>query len=161
MTESTTEKYRVGMIGIGRKGAQHGRAYRINPLAKIVAAADTDEANLEIFCRRFDVPGYADHKEMLAKENIDIAAPILPVRPNPQTVVDCAEAGVKAIMCEKPIAASLAEADRMVAACQVARDKVRRRRPEPQPSRLLAGQRDDRLPPDRRCQEHQLLRWGR
>ena len=79
----TEAKYRVGMIGIGRKGAQHARAYRINPRTQIVAAADTDEENLEVFCKRFGVPGYADYHEMLKKESIDIAAPILPVGPNP------------------------------------------------------------------------------
>ena len=54
---------------------------------------------------------------MLAKEAIDIAAPILPVGPNPEIVVACAEAGVKGILCEKPMASTLAQADRMVAAC--------------------------------------------
>ena len=45
--------------------------------------------------------------------DLDIAAPILPVKPNPGVVIDCARAGVKAIYCEKPMAASLDEADRM------------------------------------------------
>ena len=49
--------------------------------------------------------GYADYHETLAKEQINIAVPILPVRPNPQVVIDCARAGVKAIYCEKPMAA--------------------------------------------------------
>ena len=74
--------------------------------------------NRELFCRHFDVPGYSDVAEMLEREQIDIAAPILPVDPNPQVVIACAEAGVKGILCEKPLAASLADADRMVAACR-------------------------------------------
>lgn len=113
-----TARYKVGCIGIGRKGAQHARAYRINPQTEIVAAADSDPVNLEIFCKRFNVRGYGDYREMLAKEEIDIAAPVLPVGPNPQVVIDCAEAGVKAILCEKPIAATLSDADRMVEACR-------------------------------------------
>lgn len=118
MTQGSDVKYRVGMIGIGRKGAQHARAYRIEPRTQIVAAADTDEENLEVFCKRFGATGYTDYKEMLAKENIDIAAPILPVGPNPGIVIGSAEAGVKGIMCEKPFAPSLKEADAMVAACR-------------------------------------------
>ena len=35
-----------------------------------------------------------------------------------EVVIGCAEAGVRAILCEKPIAATLADADRMVEACQ-------------------------------------------
>ena len=118
MTEGSESRYRVGMIGIGRKGAQHARAYRIDPRAQIVAAADSDQENLEIFCKRFGVPGYTDYREMLAKESVDIAAPILPVGPNPSVVIGCAEAGVKGIMCEKPFAPSLKEADAMVGACK-------------------------------------------
>ena len=111
-------KYRVGVIGCGRKGGSHARAYALNPLTEVVAFADTDPENLELYCKYYDVPGYSDYREMLDKERVDIAAPILPVRPNPEVVIGCAEAGVKAILCEKPIAASLADADRMVAACQ-------------------------------------------
>ena len=114
----TEAKYRVGMIGIGRKGAQHARAYRIDPRTQIVAAADSDEENLEVFCKRFGVQGYTDYREMLSKESIDITAPILPVGPNPSVVIGCAEAGVKGILCEKPFAPSLREADAMVAACR-------------------------------------------
>ena len=111
-------KYRVGIIGGGRKGSQHARAYVLNPLTDVVAIADTDPENLELFCGHFNVPGYNDYKDMLEKEQIDIAAPILPVTPNPDVVVGCAEAGVKAILCEKPLAATLEDADRMVEACR-------------------------------------------
>ena len=41
----------------------------------------------------------------------------MPVRPNADAVVASAEAGVKAIFCEKPFTNSLADADRMVEAC--------------------------------------------
>ena len=111
----TTEKiYRVSLIGTGRKGNGHARGYEGNPRTKLVAAADSDPSNLAIFRERFPVTGYSDYHEMLAKENVDIAAPILPVKPNPQVVIECARAGVKAIYCEKPMAASLEEADMMV-----------------------------------------------
>jgi len=63
------------------------------------------------------VKGYGDYHELLAREDIDIAAPILPVQPNPQVVIDCARAGVGAIYCEKPMAASLEESDAMVEEC--------------------------------------------
>ncbi len=110
--------YRVGVIGCGRKGTAHARAYALNPATEVVAAADTDSENLGLFCERFGAPGYSDYREMLRRERIDIAVPILPVSVNPDVVVGCAEMGVRAIACEKPIAASLSDADRMVEACQ-------------------------------------------
>lgn len=112
--------YRVGLIGCGRKGHGHARGYEGNPRTRIVAAADPDASNLAIFRQRFAVEGYADYRLLLARGDIDIAAPILPVQPNPQTVIDCAGAGVKAVYCEKPMAASLQEADAMVDACAAA-----------------------------------------
>ena len=110
--------YRVGVIGCGRKGTSHARAYDLNPSTELVAAADTDNENLELFCKRFGVPGYSNYKEMLRKEKIDIAVPILPVSVNPDVVLGCVESGVKAIACEKPVAAVLSDADQMVEACR-------------------------------------------
>ena len=57
--------------------------------------------NLTLGCRRFGVPGYDTYEEMLARESIDIAMPVLPVRANAGAVVAAAEAGAKAIFCEK------------------------------------------------------------
>ena len=55
---------------------------------------------------------------MLHKEQIDIAAPVLPVSENAKAIVAAARAGVKAIFCEKPLTASLEEADRTVEECR-------------------------------------------
>ncbi len=110
--------YRVGLIGCGRKGTVHARSYDLDPRAAVVAGADTDQENLDLFCERFNVPGYSSYEEMIKKESIDIALPILPVAPNPEIVIRCAQLGVKGIGCEKPMAASLAQADEMVAQCR-------------------------------------------
>lgn len=119
MISTTTAKYRVGVIGCGRKGTGHARGYQTHPMTEVVAAADPDQENLDLFCKRFNVTAsYSSYEEMLQKEQIDIAAPILPVIANPDAVVACAQAGVKAIFSEKPISGSLEDADRMVEACR-------------------------------------------
>ena len=89
--------FRVGVIGGGRQGTHAARAYHLHPRTEVAAVADTDPENLKLFCERFDVPGYATYEEMLAKEDLDIGAPILPVKANPDAVVACARAGVKGI----------------------------------------------------------------
>ena len=119
MAESKQAKYRVGVIGCGLMGTPHARAYNENPLTEVVAAADPDQATLEQFCERFDLAaGYSTYGEMLEREQLDIVAPVLPVSANPDAVVAAARAGVRAIFCEKPIAASLEDADRMVEECR-------------------------------------------
>ena len=62
MESENMAKYRVGLIGCGRKGGQHGRAYALNPLTEVVALADTDAENLELYSGFFGVPGYADYR---------------------------------------------------------------------------------------------------
>lgn len=112
------KKYRVAIIGTGNHGTRFARTFQLHPQCEVVAGVNPSQESLDIFCRRFGVPGYSNHLEMLSEEDVDIAAPILPVKPNPQVVIDCIEAGVKGVMSEKPIAASLREADLMVEAAR-------------------------------------------
>ena len=115
----STAKHRVAVIGIGRKGTQHALAYQLHPRCELVAGADPDPDNLQLFQQRFGVQAvYSSYRDLLAHEQIDIAAPILPVSANPEVVIECARAGVKAIFSEKPISASLAQADQMVEECR-------------------------------------------
>ena len=118
MSPTAQPGYRVGVVGCGRKGTSQARAFALHPLASVVAAADPDPENLQLFCARFAVPGYDSYREMLEKERIDIASVVLPVGVNPEVVIGCARAGVKAVFSEKPISVSLEEADRMVEACR-------------------------------------------
>ena len=116
---TTTAKYQVGIVGCGRQGTQHGRGFNLLPDTQVVAIADPDPDNLELAMRRFSARGYATAEEMYANEQLDIVDCVLPVQYNPDMVVLAAErSGAKGIVSEKPIAASLADADRMVAACE-------------------------------------------
>ena len=111
--------YRVGLIGCGNMGTEHGQGYGAHPQTEIVAIADPNRGNLDAFGDRFGVPNrYSGYEDLLAHEDIDIAAVTVPVKVNPRIVLACAAAGAKGIFCEKPIAASLREADDMVQACQ-------------------------------------------
>src|SRR5256886_11854461 len=61
---------------------------------------------------------YADYQEMLAREQLDIVSICTWPHHHAPMVIATAEAGVKAIHCEKPMAPSYAEALRMVDICQ-------------------------------------------
>ena len=61
---------------------------------------------------------YTDYREMLAKEKPDIVSVATGDDVHSQIVVDAVEAGVKGILCEKPIASTLADADRAIAAVE-------------------------------------------
>ena len=116
---TNTAKYQVGIVGCGRQGTQHARGFNLLPDTQVVAIADPDPDNLALALRRFSARGYSTAEEMYANEQLDIVDCVLPVQFNPDMVVLAAEtSGAKGIVSEKPIAASLADADRMVAACE-------------------------------------------
>ena len=54
----------------------------------------------------------------MEKERPEIVSVATSAKPRPEIVIACANAGVKVILAEKPLAPSLAEADAMVAACR-------------------------------------------
>ncbi len=117
--------YRVGIVGeTGRGGYGHSLdvAFRNVPNARVVAVADPDERGRERAAERTGADSmYSDYTEMLSRERLDIVA-ICPrwCDRHADVVVAAAAAGVKGIFCEKPMAPTLADADRMVEACEQA-----------------------------------------
>ena len=66
-----------------------------------------------------DLRIYSSHKEMLAAEGqLDIVTVGVSDHRHADIVVDAANAGVKGIFCEKPLATTMADTDRMVEACE-------------------------------------------
>ncbi len=95
----------VGFIGLSHL---HPKSYMpvFGTVAgmKVVAAADGNPAVLESFTRDFPVHGYADWREMLDRERLDLAVLFLPHNLCPEAAVACAEKGVH-VLAEKPMAA--------------------------------------------------------
>ena len=123
-------QFRVGIIGCGRRpktegatgsglGHVHAGGYERSSDCEIVAAADIKKENLDLFCEEHRIPrGYLDYKEMLSKEDLDIVSVCVWPGLHAQIVIDAAQAGVRAIHCEKPMAPTWGEAKRMAAVCQ-------------------------------------------
>ncbi|MEM2940964.1 MAG: Gfo/Idh/MocA family oxidoreductase [Thermoproteota archaeon] len=110
--------YRTGIIGCGGIANAHAKAY-IELGLEITAASDIDQVRLKEFSKLYNVKNiYTDYGEMLRKEKLDIVSvctwPIF----HCEMTERAAEEGVKGIICEKPMAMNLAEADRMIMACR-------------------------------------------
>jgi len=125
------KKYRVGIIGLGRIGclleddplrakpASHAGAFAACRRTEIVAGADTDPDRLEKFGKRWRIRKlYRDHRRMLENERLDIVSVAAWTEAHAKIVTDAAKAGVKGIYCEKPIAVNLAQAKKMIRACE-------------------------------------------
>ena len=89
---------------------------------QVVAVCDVSAARIKRFFHNWsDIwPGtrsYTDYSEMMRREELDLIAVCTPEHLHVEPVVAAAESGVKGILCEKPIATSLEDADRMIKAC--------------------------------------------
>ncbi|MBA2755369.1 MAG: Gfo/Idh/MocA family oxidoreductase [Chloroflexia bacterium] len=82
---------------------------------QIVALAENDPALREQFGRRFAVPTYPDHREMLARERLDAAGVVSVNGARGQVVADCLVAGVD-VVADKPLCTTLADLDLVEAA---------------------------------------------
>ena len=118
-------KYRVGIIGTGGIARTHTRGWQSLDSVTVVAGADVSQSTLDNFAAEFEVAAkYTDFREMLEKESLDIASVCTwPGTHSPATVA-AAQAGAKAILCEKPMAVSLGGADAMLAACEQSGTKL-------------------------------------
>ena len=119
--------YRAGLIGCGRMSRHHIPALMATPGLELVALADPYQPALDERGEEFGVAPehrYAEYQEMLDCEALDIVTISTQAPQHAPATLACAEAGVRGVLCEKPIALSLAEADEMVAACDRTRMKL-------------------------------------
>ena len=119
MSETTLRAGVIGATGRGNYGHGLGDGFVALERTPVVAVADADQAGGAEAARRFETDNhYLDYREMLARERLDVVA-VCPrwTDQRRDMVVAAAEAGVKGIFCEKPFAATLADADAMMDAC--------------------------------------------
>lgn len=143
----------IGHTGQGDYGHALDTVFMGLPHVTVVAVADSDESGRAAARRRSAAAStYADYREMLAVERPDVVSvgPSFLDEHEAMVIAD-AEAGAKAIYCEKPIARSLDEADHMLAACDARGAKVavaHQNRATPAPAlvhRLIAAGKIGRL----------------
>ena len=118
--KSDTPHYRAGLVGCGRMSRHHIPALMATPGLELVALSDPYQPAVRERGEQFGVAPthqYADYREMLHQEALDIVTISTQAPQHAPATLACAEAGVRGVLCEKPIALSLAEADAMVAAC--------------------------------------------
>ena len=113
--------YRAAVIACGRISGAHAAGYMANPNIELVACADINPDALEAFGSRFNVPSegrYLDYHRMMEREKPDLVSVCSLHNLHSSMTVDAAAYKPRAILCEKPIALSLAQADAMMDACE-------------------------------------------
>jgi predicted dehydrogenase len=135
-------RYRVGIIGLSgitagerRVGPTpavgddvpytHAAAYDRFPNCEVVAVADLDPERRTSFRRQWGSrwPALGDYESgeaMLAAEPLDIVSVATPDHLHTTPILQACRAGVRGILCEKPLATSLKEADQIIQASEAA-----------------------------------------
>ena len=114
----------VGLIGSQFSSARHAEALQHCPQARLAAVASPTPGNAERLAQRYGIPhAFTDYRELLARPEIQMIVVGVPNDLHCQVVLDAAAAG-KHVVIEKPLCVSLADADRMIAACRQAGVKL-------------------------------------
>ena len=129
--------YRAAVIGCSRMGAfidnetvddhpyvrpySHAAGFEACERTDLVACSDLRPNIMDEFGRRYGVPTerqYTDYREMIEREDLHIVSVATHPEQRAEIVLHAAEHGVPAIYAEKPMAASMSEADAMVEAVE-------------------------------------------
>lgn len=109
-------RWRVGVAGAGWVTQYHLPAWRAEAgRAEVVAIADPNPSAVAARREGYDIPrGYASAEAMIAQGNIDILDVCAPPEAHAGMVRLAARRGI-AVICQKPLAATLAQAQALVA----------------------------------------------
>jgi len=110
---------RVGIAGLGGMGTMHARCYAALPNTKIVAGADLQPDRREKLAKSHDVQLFSSYQEMCESAEIDVVDICLPTYLHAEAATAFAQAK-RHLLCEKPMALSVAGCDAMIAAAQKA-----------------------------------------
>lgn len=110
------EKVRLGLIGLGLIGTPHARTLKKLDACDLVAVSDIDEKQKENAAAS-GTQFYRSYEEMIEKESLQGVVIAVPNHLHVPVGITCAQKGLH-LFVEKPIAPSVAEADRLIQAAK-------------------------------------------
>ena len=121
---ASRDTVRVGLVGSQFITTIHAEALRMVPQAEIVAVMSPTEGNARDFASKHGIAHHFTYlSAMLAMDEIDMVVVGAPNFAHCEITVAAARAG-KHVVVEKPLCLNLAEADRMIEACEQAGVKL-------------------------------------
>ena len=111
---------RVALVGLGAMGRNHLRVLSDLDGVELVAVCDQTPAAVQAAARGLSVPAYTSWEEMLGREKLDAAVIAVPTRFHVDAGLAALESGLH-VLVEKPIASTMEDGRRLVAAARDAR----------------------------------------
>lgn len=109
------KEIRVGVVGIGHLGNYHLQKYHTLPNCTIAGVADIMGERAQKAAETYGCPAFSDHRKLIGK--VDAVSIAVPTISHYRIAKDCLEAGIDVLL-EKPIAATIEEADELVAVAE-------------------------------------------
>jgi UDP-N-acetyl-2-amino-2-deoxyglucuronate dehydrogenase len=113
----------VAVVGCGAISVIHTAAIAELPDAQLVAVCDRDPERLAVATAAYAVAGFADHRTLLDQVRPDVVHICTSHDEHVSVAIDCLARGVHVVM-EKPLAHTLADGDRLVAAAEQSPAKI-------------------------------------
>jgi UDP-N-acetyl-2-amino-2-deoxyglucuronate dehydrogenase len=107
----------AAVVGCGDVSIVHLQAIEKLDGVDLVGVCDTDPDRAAAATERYGVPHFTDHRELLDTVRPEVVHVSTPHDQHVPVAIDCLDAGVAALV-EKPVAQTVAEADRLIAAAR-------------------------------------------
>ena len=104
---------KAAVIGVGSMGRNHARVYHELENTVLVSVADTNLDLAVEVAASYGIRGYGDFKEMLEVERPDAVSIVVPTSSHEDVTMHILESGAH-VLVEKPIAATIEQAQRIV-----------------------------------------------
>ncbi|XOK61976.1 Gfo/Idh/MocA family protein [Paenibacillus elgii] len=111
-------KVRFAVVGCGGISSSHFTGIERAPEAELAAVCDVDADRAEQYGVKYGVKAYTDYGQLLMDPDVDVVCLCTPSGMHAGQTIQAAEAG-KHVVCEKPMAIRLSDAERMIEACDV------------------------------------------
>ena len=141
------KKIRVGIIGCGKVGHCHARAYRAIPGCELAACCNHHLERAEEFGRAYNIPAFDSVRAMIEQAGVEAVSVCTPHPAHAASAVEAARLGAH-ILIEKPLAATLADCDAIldaISASGVTGGVVSQRRFYPQTARVKKAIEDGKI----------------
>ena len=113
---ATRRRFRIGVVGCGRISDRHFEAIASTPDLELVAVCDENAERAHQAAEKTGVACFTSFQSMLDTAPLDVVALCTPSGLHPRHGMLAAEHGLH-VICEKPMATRLEEADALVRAC--------------------------------------------
>jgi predicted dehydrogenase len=114
--------YNIAILGCGKVAHLHAKAIQNLPNARLAGVWSRSGNTAKTFAAQYQVPFYTEIRKLVQVEKIDLVIVCTPHPFHLQPVLDAAAAGTN-ILVEKPLASTLEDSDKIIAACKNANVK--------------------------------------